>query len=93
MSNYTKEELIKLRDEWKAIRKAETEIDYSRYRNDKIKRRWVMLKRADDITYRKRNTRRNAIWNVFKDDINKAIMEYAKRPKYLDENGKLIFLD
>jgi hypothetical protein len=93
MSNFTKEELQKIGNEWKAIRESEKRIDYEKYRNPKIKTRWHMLKRADDVSYRERNKRHRAILNMFKDEIRKDLDAYANRPKILDESGKLIFLD
>ena len=94
MSNFTKEELQKIGNEWKAIRESEKRIDYEKYRNPRLKTRWHMLKRADDVSYRKRNVRRDAILEMLKDDLRASVLRDLKPVKCkLDENGKLVFLD
>lgn len=74
-------------------RESELSIDYSKYANPLIHRRHLMIKRADSITYRTRNKRRIEILKIVKDDLSEAVMKYATRKKYLDEHGKLIFID
>jgi hypothetical protein len=50
MSNFTKEELVKIANEWKALRESEKRIDYEKYRNPKIKR-WA----SEPISIKYRN--------------------------------------
>ncbi len=92
MKELTKEEFAKIRAEWKAIRKSEKETDYTKFINPKVRRRYVMEKKANDIIHRNRNKRKAEILYMFRDEINENIKERSKRIKYIVKNGHLIFI-
>ena len=91
--DFSKEEFEKLRKEWYYVRDSEARIDYNLYINKKIHRRWIMKKRADDISYRKRNLIEKHLISLVKDDIHEEIVARSKRVKVVLIDGVLTFLD
>ena len=89
----TKKELEKIKEEWKSIRKSESEVDYNQFINPRIHRRYRAIKRADDVAYRKRNVMKNKILTMFKDELTAKATEYAKQVKVIDNNGSLEFIE
>lgn len=93
MNNLNENELAKIKAEIRMIHEDEIKIDHSKFMNAKVKRRYVMEKRADDIAYRKRNKRKKEIFNMFKDEFNQMLAEERrKKVKIVVKDGCLMFL-
>jgi hypothetical protein len=69
MKKLTKAEYIKLSNEWSELCKV-NDFDYSKFTNKKVKRRFIMLKRADDVAYKKINKRKNELMRSLAPYIN-----------------------
>ena len=92
MKDITAEEFERYKANWKDIRKSEDAIDYSKFINPKIHRRYIMEKKADDVIYRKRNLMKKEIAIAFKDEINQSIKSDCEKFKPVIINGVLVFI-